>query len=74
MGILNVTEFASYQRLHLVKVLFYDPYSSFLNYQFLHYLVSLVFMSNYGLIVMVFSCCVRVAQQLYTLEIWGSSP
>jgi len=26
IGILNVIEFASYQYLHLVWVLFYDPY------------------------------------------------
>jgi len=39
IGILNVIEFASYQHLHFVWVLFYDSHSSFLNYQFLHYLV-----------------------------------
>jgi len=40
VGILNVKEFASYQHLYLVYVHFYDPYSSFLNYQILHYLSS----------------------------------
>jgi len=31
IGILNVTKFASNQYFNLIQVLFYDPYSSFLN-------------------------------------------
>jgi len=42
--ILNIIEFVSYQYLHFVWVAtFYDPYSSSLSYQFLHYLVTLIF-------------------------------
>jgi len=45
---------------------FYDPYSSFLNYQLLHYLVFLVFLCRYGHIVKILGFCVSGSKQLLT--------